>query len=135
MKRIVLFIAISLFFVGCEPASDEYLQYDLLPVSSVDMPTEFAKDSITEIPVKYIKPTTCHFFYDFYYQKLGLNRTVAIYAATSGNPNCQPDYVTEVEIPLRFKPTELGTYHFKFLIGENPDGTNIFLEHDVVVDH
>lgn len=135
MKRIVLFIAISLFFTGCDTESDEIYQYDLLPVSSVAMPTKFARDSVTEIPVHYIRPTTCHFFYNFYYEKIGMNRTVAVYTSASNNSNCQLDNVTEVEIPLRFKPTELGTYHFKFVIGENPDGSNLFLEHDVVVDH
>lgn len=136
MKKLVLLITLGLFFAGCDLGDDEpKYNLEVLPVSQVTMPTAFAKDSITEIPIKYIRPTSCHFFDSFYYAKNGFDRIVAIYCAKANNVACQTDGVTEVEIPLRFKPTELGTYHFKFLVGENPAGTYQFVEYDVVVDH
>ncbi|MES2747173.1 MAG: hypothetical protein V4648_02275 [Bacteroidota bacterium] len=136
MKKIILFIALGLFFTSCD-LGDEEPNYtlEILPISEVTMPTAFAKDSITEIPLKYIRPTSCHFFDDFYYEKINFQRTVAIYCAKANLDNCQNDNVTVIEVPLRFKPTELGTYHFKFWTGENSLGANQFLEYDVVVDH
>lgn len=136
MKKIILFFALGVLLTGCELSDDNpNFNLELLPVSQVNMPTAFAKDSITEIPVKYIRPTSCHFFDSFYYAKNGFDRAVAIYAAKANNVACQDDGVTEIEVPLRFKPTELGTYHFRFISGENPDGSLQFIEYDVTVDH
>ena len=136
MKKIILFLALGLIFSSCEIGEDDtnYV-LDILPVSEVTMPTEFAKDSITEIPVKYIRPTSCHFFDSFFYEKNDFNRYVAIYCARSVQENCTADNVTVVEVPLRFKPTSLGTYHFRFWTGEDATGLNQYLEYDVVVDH
>lgn len=136
MKKIFLFMALGTLFASCDIGGDEsgYV-LDLVPVSSVNMPADFAKDSITEIPVKYIRPTSCHFFDSFYYDKSGFNRTVAIYCAQSIQGGCQVDNATEIEVNLRFKPTELGTYHFKFLTSQSNISVPQYLEYDVVVDH
>lgn len=136
MKRVLLFLTLGLLFAACDIGdSDIGYTFDMVPVSTVDMPADFAKDSITEIPVKYLRPTSCHFFDSFYYVKNGFDRTVAIYCAKVNDMGCQVDGTTELEVPLRFRPTELGTYHFKFFSGENIDGTPQFLEFDAVVDH
>lgn len=136
MKKIILFIPFYFLLSSCELNSgDPVSTLEALPVSQVDMPTAYARDSITEIPVKYIRPTSCHFFYDFYYVKNNFDRTVAIYTSRATNASCQTDNVTVIEVPLRFKPTEIGTYHFKFWSGEDALGVDQFIEYDVIVDH
>ncbi len=136
MKKIVVLIALGFFISSCEVGDDRpNYGFEFVAVSEVTMPTEFAKDSITEIPVKYIRPTSCHFFDSFYYEKSGFDRVLGIYCAKALLDDCQLDNVTSVEVPLRFKPLELGTYHFKFISGENPDGSLQFLEYDALVDH
>lgn len=136
MKKIMLFIALGLLAISCDLNKDNnYYTFDLIPVSSVTMPTAFAKDSITEIPVKFKRPSSCHFFDSFYYKRDDMTRTVGIYCVKSVESNCQPDYSTEIEVRLPFMPTQLGTYHFKFYNGENSLSAPQFFEYDVVVDH
>ncbi len=135
MKKIISAIAIGFLFISCDLGDEDTSRLEILPVSTVDMPTAFAKDSITKIPVKYIRPTTCYLFNNFYYDKYMFNRTVAIYAINLNENGCQDDNVTLVEVPLSFKPSELGTYHFRFWTGEDALGVDQFIEYDVLVDH
>lgn len=136
MRKIILIIPFYFLLSSCELNSGQpELTLETLPVSEVNMPTAYAKDSITEIPVKYIRPTSCHFFNSFYYAKNNFDRTVAIYSARATQASCQTDNVTIIEVPLRFKPTEIGTYHFKFWSGEDVGGLDQFIEYDAVVDH
>ncbi len=99
------------------------------------MPSKFAKDSITNIPVKYLSPSTCHVFNNFYYDAYQFDRIVAIETVKLNQNNCQADNETVVEVQLKFRPVTLGTYHFKFWTGENDLGEDQYLEYNVVVDH
>ena len=79
MKRIFLILTVCFLTFSCSPSNDNPQNtLETLPVSQVVMPTQFAKDSITEIPLSYIRPTVCHSFFDFYYLRDGMTRTVAI---------------------------------------------------------
>jgi hypothetical protein len=135
MKPIFLILAVSFLIVSCNADYQEPEQtLETLPVSQVAMPTQYAKDSITEIPVSYIRPTVCHSFYDFYYYRENLNRTVAIIALKQNSGNC-PASQTTYTMPLKFKPAALGTYHFKFWTGTNSSGVDQYTEYDAVVNH
>jgi len=135
MKPIFLILALSFLIVSCDASYQEPEQtLETIPVSLVDMPTQYAKDSITEIPVSYIRPTVCHTFFDFYYSRENNDRTVAIIALKQNNSNC-PASQTSYTVPLKFKPTALGTYHFKFWTGVNTAGVDQYIEYDAVVNH
>ena len=66
MKRIASAIALCLLIVSCTPEGDTYT-LEILPVAKVETETAFAKDSVTEISVKYLRPSNCHFYEDFYF--------------------------------------------------------------------
>jgi len=135
MKRIIL-IGLVLGFYSCSiPNDEENFKYEVDPVYQVTMPTKFAVDSVTIIPVKYKRPSSCHFFNDFYYNPVDFTRTVAIGMLVSTSGNCQTDNTTIIEVPLKFRPNLEGTYHFKFWTGTNLSGVEQFQECDVVVDH
>ena len=75
MKYIYLLLAVGFFAISCEPRQDDTsAELVVLPVSQVVMPVKFAKDSITEIPIQYIRPTVCHSFYDLYYERNDFTR-------------------------------------------------------------
>lgn len=135
MKRIILTGLVLAFYSCSVPNDEENFRYEVNPVYQVTMPTKFAVDSVTIIPVKYKRPSSCHFFNDFYYNPVDFTRTVAIGMIVSTSGNCQTDNTTIIEVPLKFSPKIIGTYHFKFWIGNDANGVEQFSEHDVVVDH
>lgn len=123
-------------FYSCSiPNDEENFTYEVNPVYSVTMPTKFAVDSITVIPVKYKRPSSCHFFENFYYNPVDFTRTVAIGMLVSTSGTCQTDNTTIIEVPLKFRPNFEGTYHFKFWTGTDTNGVEQFQVCDVVVDH
>ena len=136
MKKILLTTILSLVFVftSCDIYEDEPIYIQVSAVSEVVNPNQYAKDSITEIPVKYKLPSQCHVFRQFYYEAHDFNRLVAIESLKTGNNTCPQDEELRTAV-LRFKPTSLGTYHFKFWLGEDAQGVDQFIEFDAVVDH
>jgi len=136
MKYIYLLLAVGFLTVSCEPENEDANEtLETIPVSQVTMPVKFAVDSITEIPVQYIRPTVCHTFYDFYYEKNDLTRTVAIIALKFNNGTSCPPSQLEYTATLKFKPVALGTYHFKFWTSTDAQGVDHFLEYDAIVNH
>lgn len=134
MKKLISAIVVCFLLVSCAPEGESYT-IEILPVAKVEMQDAFAKDSVTNIPVKYIRPSNCHFYQDFYYERVGFSRIVAIYNARLNKDNCQSFENDTIVVPLKFKPTEIGTYTFKFFKGTNADGEDEYFEYDAVVNH
>jgi hypothetical protein len=138
MKKFIFLTISSLLLLSCSlDDSSEGFTPEIVPVSSVEMPTAFRVDSITEIPVTYIRPTSCHVFSNFYYNSIGNERTVAVYCTKINNSNCIDDGGSNypLTIPLSFKPSNTGTYNFRFWTGINDLGIDQYIEHEIVVDH
>ncbi len=139
MKKFIFTLLLSLAFFSCSiDKGNEVLPLEIVPVISVDMPSAFKVDSITQIPITYYKPTSCHIFSNFYYNSIGNERTVAIYCSKTNGTECIPsntnnNYSSTVE--LGFKPKSIGTYKFRFWTGVDTNGTDQYIEHEVVVDH
>lgn len=135
MKRIISIFLVTLFFASCSPEVGQNVFLEIVPIDSVEMPTDFKVDSITVIPIRYIRPTNCHQFSNFYYNAIGNERTVAIYCTTIDGGNCQPVVNNQAEVPLKFKPVVSGTYTFRFWTGKNEQGVDQYIEHEVIVDN
>lgn len=134
MKKILALIGIFLLVVSCSPESDEpKVHFELLPIESVEMPVEFHVNTENEIKLHFLRPTTCHGFNGFYYGKEDYTRTVAIESYVLEKNDCAPLTNQELIETLRFKPTETGTYLFKFWKGKDTNGDNIFEEISVDV--
>jgi hypothetical protein len=137
MKKFILITLSSLMFISCSIDNPgEGVNLEIVPVSTVQMPTAFKVDSITEIPVTYIRPSSCHLFSNFYYNSIGNERTVAVYCSKINNQNCTDGggFNLPITVPLSFKPASIGTYKFRFWTG-NIAGVDQYIEHEVVVDH
>lgn len=134
MKKILALIGIFLLVISCSPESDEpNVHFELLPIESVVMPTEFNVNTENQIVIKFFRPTTCHGFNGFYYTKEDNTRTVAVESFVLEKNDCAPLTNQELEQTLRFKPTETGTFLFKFWKGKDVNGDNIFEEISVDV--
>lgn len=120
---------------SCSLDEDQGLYLEIVPISTVEMPTAFRVDSITQIPISYLLPTSCHTFSNFYYNSIGNERTVAVYCTKTNGQNCTPNPNYGITVPLKFKPKEIGTYNFRFWTGVNEDGVDQYIEHEVIVDH
>jgi hypothetical protein len=130
------YIVIALFFIftSCSIGADENNQFVRLPITSVDIPMSFKKDSISNFILKYKRPTDCHIFNGVYYEAIGNERHVGINAVRLLEGNCQPENLTEFEVPLQFKPLETGVYVFKFITAIDAVGNETYQTNAILVE-
>ena len=136
MKKIVALIGLFLLVISCNPETDEpNVRYELVPIDNVVIPDElyFGEENI--ITVEYSRPTTCHGFNGFLYEKEDFTRTIGVQNYVVENPDCQVVTGEVIEKDFVFQPTATGTYTFKFWQGKDSNGDNVFLElqRDVVI--
>lgn len=139
MKRRMknLIILLSMFFAlnSCTVGSDSDREFILLPIEEVEMPPSYTVGNLSLIKIKYKRPTDCHIFNGFYtnYESSNIyNKVVAIRTVKLNNSNCLPDE-SMFTVDYEFKPTEPGTYTFKFWLGTDANGTDQYETHEVEV--
>jgi hypothetical protein len=135
MKKFLLILALAFIFVQCDTNDNDYPNYhlELLPIESAVFPAEFIKDQVYEIPIKYVRPTTCYLFEGFYYDKNLNTRTIAIQTSVLEQNNCTTPLQNPIEEILKFKATTETSYVFKLWKGKDASGANIFEEITVPV--
>lgn len=133
MKKIVLIISILFLFNSCEPEGNNY-SFEVLPIESVEIPTEFALGDTYLITMRYFRPTNCHSPNGIYYDKNLNVRTCAVINIVEDRGNCGALDNILVEETFNFHVTNTGNYIFKFWTGEDADGNNTYLEYDIPVN-
>ena len=135
MKKIVSLFALFFILNSCSPGDDTNYLFELMPIQSVDIPTEFTLGQTYPITVHYTKPTTCYYFSSLYYDKDLNIRTIAVENAVEQRNNCQDLSAADAvsEYTFNFYVTSNGSYIFKFYQGKDDQGNNIFLEYEVPV--
>ena len=134
-KKIVSLLALFFLFNACSLNDDTQYLFDLLPIQSVDIPTEFTLGETYPITVHYTVPTSCYHFNTLYYDKNLNVRTIAVENAVAQLNNCQeltPSNGART-YTFNFYVTSNGSYIFKFYQGKDAQGNNIFLEYEVPV--
>ncbi|GAA4762669.1 MULTISPECIES: hypothetical protein [Flavobacterium] len=132
MKKL-LFFALAIVTFGCSKDDYTEVHYEYVPVNSVQLPSEFKKDSIYELPFTYVRPSTCHFFNGFYYDKKSNVRTVAVINGVFEQDNCTAATVNPITEILKFKPTTEDSYIFKIWKGEDSNGNDVYEETEIPV--
>lgn len=133
MKKIIFLIAVLFLFNSCSPDDGNNYLFELVPVQSVDIPTEFTLGQTYTIRMYYSKPTTCYSYSNLYYEKDLNVRSIAIENAVLQGGNCQETPNDTSECSFNFLVTSNGSYIFRFYQGKNANGENIFLEYEVPV--
>ena len=134
MKKIFALGLTLLLLVSCSIDDDnQNYSFEVLPVESVDIPTEFTLGETYPIKVKYLRPSTCHEFKEFYYSKYLNERTVAPINLVYENNDCEPLTDVEAEATFNFIVTSNGSYVFKFWQGEDANGEDQYLTIEVPV--
>ncbi|MDO5989333.1 hypothetical protein Q4Q39_18160 [Flavivirga amylovorans] len=133
MKKFFVFCFTVLLLVSCSVDDGPNFSFEILPVESVDIPSEFTLGETYPMTVSYLRPTTCHTFKEFYYLKENNQRTVAPINYLFERNDCQTLESELVESTFNFIVTSNGSYIFKFWQGEDTDGEDQFLTIEVPV--
>jgi hypothetical protein len=86
-----------------------------------------------QIKMKYKRPSNCHYYEGFLYQKDLNKRTIAIETSVAENNNCVGLTDTLVEVSFNFYVTSNGSYIFRFYKGDDADGNRIYEEVEIHV--
>jgi hypothetical protein len=130
---ITVLLTIGLFFSCTTDDSKTNYHFELLKIDSAVLPDTLVLGHEHELKVLYHRPTTCHGFNGFYYDKNLNIRTVAVESIVVENNNCT-ELTDEVrEATLNFYVTNNGSYVFKFWQGKDENGEDLFLEYEIPV--
>jgi hypothetical protein len=133
MKKTALLLIAAFSIISCstEYEGDKF-HLESLPIDSAILPVEFKKDSVYELSFNYIRPTTCHIFEGFYYEKNSNIRTIAIQTTVLEQNNCETATVNPITEIFQFKPTTETSYVFKLWKG-TVNGADVFEEIEIPV--
>jgi len=129
MKRFFVSLVLTLSIVSCslDDNNANDFKIETLPIKSAVVPEAFTWGSKHTITVKYDLPSSCHGFYDLFYQHEGTSRIVAINSVVNENNTCT-DALIEVEYQFLVSVVQKEDYTFKFWKGVDNNGENIFEE-------
>lgn len=135
MKRFFIFCLMITTIFSCSLGDDDYIEYnfEFLPIESVEIPSSFTLGETYEIGVSYYRPSTCHYFHDFYFLAEGFERTIAIIDIVYNNDDCNALTDQLVERTFTFHVSYDQTYVFKFWQGEDENGEDVYLTYEIPV--
>ena len=133
MKKLVALSLALFLFASCSVDDGYNYSFEVLPVESVDIPDEFTLGEVYPITVSYFRPSTCHYFKEFYYLRENNQRTVAPINYAYESNDCESLTDELVEATFNFIVTSNGSYIFKFWQGEDANGEDQYLIIEVPV--
>lgn len=134
MKKLLLFCLFSYFLWSCSLGDDtDDFIYELVPIESVSVPDTLVLDSVHTFVYTYNSPSTCHAFHDLYYVAEDSTRTVAVINTVFDNSNCTPLEDNLIERTFDFRPSNTGTYIFKFWQGLDENDEDQYLIYEIPV--
>ena len=138
MKKVLILLLIPFLYLSCskEPETED-VTLELLPVSEVELPINFNVNKDNIIKVKFIRPTECYAFNQFYYVANGSISTVAVESKVSRNNNggCPPLQSNNVLTQnFKFRPEQTGQYTLKFWNGKDTNGSDLFLTYNILIE-
>ncbi len=135
MKKLVLLIAVLICSISCshDDAVDTTFTYELVPVTTVEIPDTLIFQNTYIFDITYLRPTECYFFEGFSYEQDQNERVIGVISEVFDNPDCQSiDSLTAVA-NMNFVVKRNDFYTFRFWQGENENGEAIFLTKEVPV--
>lgn len=135
MKKIISLVALVFLFNACSRDDGDSYTLELVPIESVDIPSQFTLGQTYPITVHYNRPTSCYYFNKLFYEKNLNIRTIAVENVVLESNNCEPLIGTSAAVTetFNFIVTSNGSYIFKFYNGKDTNGEPIFLEYEVPV--
>ncbi len=139
MKNLFFMVSLFALTVGsCTSDDSPNYHYAVLAVESFDVPTSVETGGVYPITVRYKRPSTCHFFDGFYYDRRDHLRVIGVRNVVVDRNDCSPTDPQEPELErhFSFSPLETApyTYVFKFYKGKDAQGENLFEEVQIPVE-
>ncbi|HET8809671.1 MAG TPA: hypothetical protein VFM65_05340 [Flavobacteriaceae bacterium] len=134
MKKVVLISVVFLSLLGCLP-NDEHTTFtqELVPIVSVSVPDTLVFREDYTFEITYDRPSNCHAFRGFWYEKNENERIIGVINDVYNNPNCQAPEDSLATAELNFEVLRDDFYIFKFWQGEDENGEPIYLTKEVPV--
>ncbi len=108
--------------------------YELVPIEEVSIPDQFIRGETYEITVSYFRPSDCHSFSGFDYDRLSNERTVSVVNVVVNDRICENLEQTDlVNVSFNFLVGFEDSYVFRFWQGRNDQGENQFLVMEIPV--
>ncbi len=133
IKKILAF-SLVMALVGCSGDDNTNFFYELVSIEEVVLPEVFNRGETHKITVSYFRPSDCHSFAGFDYNRLGNERTVAVVNVIVDQENCRTiERVDLIDVSFDFLVGQEESYIFRFWQGKNENGDNQFLTKEVPV--
>lgn len=138
MKKILILCVLTFSLASCSLDDENDVQYDseFMPIESVTIPEQFVFGSTHQIFMSYFRTSSCHSFYDFFYEINDNERTVAVVDIFPVGQQCQVLEDEEVEVSFNFQVNSMEPYIFRFYQGVDETGDDLYyiVEVPVVVE-
>lgn len=141
IKKVFFLGILSFFFVSCSLDDSDNLDfhYEFMPIIEVSLPDSFDYNHVYNIEYSYYRPTSCHYFYDLYYEEVdNSTRNIAVVNTVfheSGNNFCVDLTEDIVTNSFQFLCTQTqGSYIFNFWIGDDSQGEPIYATYEIPVE-
>ncbi|AXT61714.1 hypothetical protein D1816_15570 [Aquimarina sp. AD10] len=140
MRRIKIISAFFLIAItaGCSIDDDNNTRFffEAVPIEEVDIPDRLTRGETVTITTSYFRPSTCHGFSGYDFNRSGNQRTFAIInVVLEDGPDCEDiEPETLVEESFDFLVGLESSYIFRFWQGKDDEGNNQFLVIEVPVD-
>ncbi|RZS99192.1 hypothetical protein [Aquimarina brevivitae] len=138
MKRttflLLLFVMLGVSSCFDDDADGTRFYYELIPIEAVDIPNQFVSGETYTITTSYYRPSTCHSFSGYDYNRIGNERTVSVVNVVVDRMNCEDIEPTRfTEASFDFFVGDESAYVFRFWNGRNDEGENEFITIEVPV--
>lgn len=141
MKKFLkcLILPVLLFNLqGCDLNDDDGFQYyfEALEVVSAEFPENFELGRIYRIDVTMLRPSTCHYFEGFDFNRTGntqTERTIYPVSSVVQSDNCETLIEETITTFFDFEVLFTDTYVFKLYSGTDTNGEDMYLIYEVPV--
>ncbi|WP_299258810.1 hypothetical protein [uncultured Aquimarina sp.] len=133
--RIIALIIFSSCLTGCLNDDNGIIfSYERVPIEEVDIADQFTRGETYDITVSYFRPSDCHSFSGFDYDRLSNERTVSVVNVVVNDRVCDDLEETDlIDASINFFVGSEDSYVFRFWQGRNDQGENQFLIIEVPV--
>ena len=135
MKSFFVCLVLVFSFISCsiDDGTTDF-KIETLPIKSAIVPDSFTFGRQYTISVTYELPSSCHAFYELFYQYKDTARVIAVNSIVDQSNVCT-DGLIEQEYRFLVSVVQEEDYTFKFWKGVDTNGENIFEEIIVPVNN